>query len=223
MPGFMRCSSAGRKLPKSKAVFLDRDGTVSLEMGYIHEEDLPRYALNEGAAEGMKKLQDAGYKLILVTNQSGLARGFYPEETVHQVHAKLEQLLSRQGVKLSGIYFCPHHPEPEGPSDTGDSDTDGRVKAVPVKALAIDCDCRKPRAGMGRKAAAEHSLDLSESWMVGDKNADLGFAEELGVKPVLVLTGYGQKTLEKLVMRGHPPRRVARDLREAADIILKGE
>lgn len=207
-------------MPKNKAVFLDRDGTVSVEMGYIHERDLPRYALNEGAAEGMKRLQAAGYKLILVTNQSGVARGYYPESTVHAVHARLEHLLSKQGVKLSGIYYCPHHPEPAGPNDTGDSDTAGRIEGKPVPELAVDCDCRKPGPGMGRQAAKEHDLDLSQCWMVGDKNADLGFAKNLGVKAVLVKTGYGEKTLKKLAEKGEAPL-VAANLTEAAEIILR--
>ena len=205
----------------SKAVFLDRDGTVSVEMGYIHEADLPLYALNPGAAEGMKKLQDAGYKLILVTNQSGVARGYYPESQVAAVHARLEHLLSRQGVRLSGIYYCPHHPDPKGPNDTGDTDTKGRTSSSePRWDLALDCDCRKPRPGMGLRAAKEHGLDLSQCWMVGDKSADLGFAAGLGVRAVLVETGYGMATLEKLQARGQAPEHAAKDLSGAADIIL---
>jgi D-glycero-D-manno-heptose 1,7-bisphosphate phosphatase len=205
----------------NKAIFLDRDGTVSEEMGYIHEADLPRYALIPGAAEGMKKLQDAGYKLILVTNQSGVARGYYPESTVHAVHAKLEHLLSKQGVRLSGIYYCPHHPEPESPADSGDEQVAGQVKAPPIAALAIECNCRKPKAGMGVQAAREHDLDLSQSWMLGDKDADLGFAKNLGVKGILLMTGYGRRTLEKLKAKAAPPAWMAADLNEAADMILK--
>jgi D-glycero-D-manno-heptose 1,7-bisphosphate phosphatase len=204
-----------------KAVFLDRDGTVSLEMGYIHEKDLPAYALIPGAAEGMKRLQDAGYKLILVTNQSGVARGYYPESTVHAVHAKLEHLLSKQGVRLNGIYFCPHHPDPSGPTDTGDSEAAGSLPAKPVAALAIDCGCRKPKPGMGLQAAREHGLDLSQSWMVGDKGADLGFAKNLGVRAVLVKTGHGAASLKKLEAKGQAPALVAQDLAGAAGIILK--
>ena len=207
-------------MPQNKAVFLDRDGTVSVEMGYIHDKDIPLYALNPGAAEGMKKLQDAGYKLILVTNQSGVARGYYPESTVHAVHARLEHLLSKQGVRLSGIYYCPHHPQPKGPNDTGDSDTPGRTASEPRWDLALDCDCRKPRPGMGLRAAKEHDLDLAQCWMIGDKGADLGFAEALGVKAVLVTTGYGFKTLAKLQEKNMAPAFVADDLSKAADLIL---
>ena len=207
-------------MPKHKAVFLDRDGTVSLEMGYIHESDLPRYGLNPRAAEGMKALQDAGYKLILVTNQSGVARGYYPESTVHAVHAKLEHLLSKQGVKLSGIYYCPHHPDPLGPADTGDTDTPGRLEAKPIMELALDCSCRKPHPGMGVQAAKDHDLDLEQSWMIGDKSADLGFARNLGVQAVLVTTGHGAATLKKLEAKHEVPANVAADLLEASKIIL---
>ena len=208
-------------MPQPKDIFLDRDGTVSVEMGYIHEADLPRYALNLGAAEGMKRLQRAGYKLVLVTNQSGVARGYYPEHTVGMVHERLKELLRAEGVSLDAIYYCPHHAKPEGLPDTGDAGTAGRTESVPVEHLSIDCDCRKPKDGMGRRALKDLGLDLKGSWMIGDKAADLGFAQNLGVEEILVLTGYGQGTLEKLVSRGHPPRHVARNLNEAAEIILK--
>jgi subfamily B ATP-binding cassette protein MsbA len=206
-----------KSAPKNKAVFLDRDGTVSVEMGYIHEKDLGRYALESGATEGMKLLAEAGYKLVLVTNQSGVARGYYPESTVAAVHARLGALLAEKGVALDAIYYCPHHPDPLGPNDTGDTDTAGRVDAKPLMELALDCDCRKPKAGMGLKAALELNLDLSQCWMIGDKNADLGFAANLGVKPVLVLTGYGRDTLAKVSR----PDFVAADLVAAAKIILE--
>ncbi len=211
-----------RTVPKAKAVFLDRDGTVSVEMGYIHEKDLDRYALVPGAAQGMRRLQDAGYKLVLVTNQSGVARGYYPESTVGSVHARLAELLGEQGVRLDAVYYCPHHAEPAGPNDTGETGTPGRVAgALPVVELSYDCDCRKPKGGMGLRAAEDLGLDLASSWMVGDKNADLGFAKSLGLKGVLVLSGYGEDTLKKLEAKGQRPERVAADLSEAAEIILK--
>jgi D-glycero-D-manno-heptose 1,7-bisphosphate phosphatase len=208
-------------VPKNKAVFLDRDGTVSEEIGYIHEKDLGRYALIPGVAEGMRRLADAGYKLVLVTNQSGVARGYYPESMVRRVHARLQELLrAAGGPPLDAIYFCPHHPDPLGPADTGELDTPGRSKAEPLAGLATACDCRKPLAGMGQQAARDLDLDLSKSWMIGDKNADLGFAANLGVRPVLVLTGYGRKTLAGLETKGQTPAWVAADLKEAAEIVL---
>jgi D-glycero-D-manno-heptose 1,7-bisphosphate phosphatase len=205
----------------TKAVFLDRDGTVSVEMGYIHEKDLPQFALCQGAAEGMKRLQDAGYELVLVTNQSGVARGYYPESMVEKVHARLRELLKAQGVALTAIYYCPHHPSPMGATDNGLTDVAGQVAARPVARYAIDCDCRKPRPGMGLRAAKDLSLDLSKSWMVGDKSADMGFAKNLGVQAVLVTSGYGEDTLKKMSDKGERPGLVAADLIQAADLILK--
>lgn len=202
------------------AVFLDRDGTVSVEMGYIHEQEIGNYRLLPGAAAGMKRLQQAGYKLVLVTNQSGVARGYYPEATVHRVHARLRVLLGVEGVKLDATYFCPHHPDPSGPTDTGDAGASGAVKARPVEALAYDCECRKPKAGMGRDAARDLDLDLSRSWMIGDKSADLGFAKNLGVRSILVRSGYGERTLAKLKEGGEALPPLAADLQEAAKIIL---
>jgi D-glycero-D-manno-heptose 1,7-bisphosphate phosphatase len=199
---------------------LDRDGTVSVEMGYIHEKDIPRYALIPGAGEALKRLAGGGYKLVLVTNQSGVARGYYPEATVGLVHARLAQLLAEKGVKLDAIYYCPHHPDPKGPTDTGDSEAVGKVGAEPVMELAIDCDCRKPKPGMGFDALRDLDLDLESSWMIGDKSADIGFALNLGVKPVLVLSGHGKDTLAKLEAKGKRPQRVVADLLEAADLIL---
>ncbi|MES2201195.1 MAG: HAD family hydrolase [candidate division FCPU426 bacterium] len=208
---------------KNKAVFLDRDGTVSEEIGYIHDKDLPRYALVPGAAAGMQRLAQAGYKLVLVTNQSGVARGYYPESMVQKVHVRLQELLAQAGgPALDAVYYCPHHPDPKGPADTGEIDTPGRVEADPSTLAANDCDCRKPKSGMGLRAARDLDLDLGASWMVGDKNADLGFAENLGVQPILVLTGYGKKTLEGLEKKGRKPGRVADDLAGAAAIILDG-
>ena len=203
-----------------KAVFLDRDGTVSVEMGYIHEKDMDRYALNPGAAEGMKQLADAGYLLILVTNQSGVARGYYDEAQVHRVHARLAELLAEKGVALDAVYYCPHHADSN--AGAANQPTPGRIQAQPVAELIRDCDCRKPRPGMGLKAAADFDLDLSQCWVVGDKKADLGLAQALECPGILVTTGYGQGTLEKLEEQGRVPRYVAGDLVQAAAIILSG-
>ncbi len=204
----------------NRAVFLDRDGTVSSEMGYIHEADLPRYALNLNAGEGIANLTMLGYKTVLVTNQSGVARGYYPEAQVGKVHARLAELLAGESAHLDAIYYCPHHANPEGKPDTGE-DSPGMVKAQAVADLSIDCECRKPKPGMGLKAAKDLGLDLKACWMIGDKEADQGFAEALGMRFILVLSGYGPKTLEKLKAKGQAPRYVAKDLIEAAEIIQR--
>lgn len=203
----------------ARAVFLDRDGTVSLEMGYIHEGAMASYAIYPGAGEALRKLGEAGFKRVLVTNQSGVARGYYPEAMVQRVHVRLAELLKKGGGALDAIYYCPHHPDPTSKPDTGE-DAPGMLKAEPVKALAIDCDCRKPKPGMGLRAAKDLGLDLKASWMVGDKGADAGFARALGCRFVLVRTGYGEKTLAKLEAKGERPEHVAADLAGAVEIIL---
>jgi D-glycero-D-manno-heptose 1,7-bisphosphate phosphatase len=202
------------------AIFLDRDGTLSEEIGYIHAADLPRYALLPGTAAGLKRLAAAGYALVVLTNQSGVARGYFPRAQVDAVHAKLRALLAAEGVALDAVYYCPHHPEPAGPTDNGQR-PDGVVAAAPVPELSVDCDCRKPKPGLALQAARELGLDLSRSWMVGDKGADLGLAAQAGLRGgVLVLTGYGRGTLEKLKAKSAEPRWVAQDLAAAADLIL---
>ncbi len=201
------------------AVFLDRDGTLSEEIGYIHEADLPRYRLIPGVAPALRRLASAGYALVCVTNQSGVGRGYFGPETVEAVHARLRELLAREGAALDAIYYCPHHPDPAAPADNG-SLPPGRVAGRPVPELSVACECRKPRPGMALRAARELGLDLGSSWMVGDKKADLGMAEASGVKGVLVLTGYGRETLASLEAKGGRPPFVAEDLGRAADLIL---
>jgi len=203
-----------------KAVFLDRDGTVSEEIGYIRPEDMHKYALIPGAAEAIKRLAAAGYKRVLVTNQSGVARGYYPESQVHAVHTLLRKLLQEQGASLDGIYYCPHHAEPAALPDNGIAAA-GAMAAKPVAGLCVDCDCRKPKPGMVLQAASELGLDLKRSWVIGDKGADLGLARNAGCRGILVLTGYGERTLEKLQAKGEAPEFIAKDLGEAVDIILK--
>jgi D-glycero-D-manno-heptose 1,7-bisphosphate phosphatase len=203
-----------------KAVFLDRDGTISEEIGYIHAKDLPRYALLPKSAEGIKRLKAAGWSVVVLTNQSGVARGYFPASQVDAVHAKMKALLAEQGAAVDAVYYCPHHPEPAAPADNG-SLPNGRVAGTPVAELCFDCDCRKPRAGLALKAAQELGLDLSQSWMVGDKNADLGLALSAGLKGgILVRTGYGAETLQKLQAKGQTPEHIADDLAAVADFIL---
>jgi D-glycero-D-manno-heptose 1,7-bisphosphate phosphatase len=207
--------------PGRKAVFLDRDGTISLEMGYIHEADMPRYGVYPRSAAGLKKMQEAGYLLVMVTNQSGVARGYYGPEMVERVHARLGELLAAEGVALDAVYYCPFHPDPFATPDIGEA-APGMSKAVPNAAFAVESDWRKPQAGMGRQAVKDLGLDLARCWMVGDKSADLGFAKNLGVPGILVRTGYGDETLEKMAAKGQRPERVAADLLEAAAMIIEG-
>ena len=204
------------------AVFLDRDGTLSEEIGYIHRADLPRYALLPGVAGALTRLRQAGYALVVLTNQSGVGRGYFGADVVDAVHERMRALLQADGAAVDAVYYCPHHPDPLAAADNGEL-PQGRVQAKPVPGLCIDCDCRKPKPGLALRAARDLGLDLGASWMVGDKSADLGLAGSAGLKGgILVLTGYGLKTLDSLRAKGQAPpgNRVAADLGAAADIIL---
>ena len=144
-----------------KAAFLDRDGVINKDKAYVHRwED---FEFVPGAIDGMRRLQDAGYALVIVTNQSGLARGYYTEAQYQALTEALQQELAGQGVKLDGVYHCPHHPKGSVPE------------------LAIDCDCRKPEPGLLLQAARELGLSLTESLMVGDKASDMEAARAAGV------------------------------------------
>lgn len=144
-----------------KAAFLDRDGVINHDKAYVHRwED---FEFVPGALEGMRLLQQAGYVLVIVTNQSGLARGYYSEQQYQALNAALRRHLAGQGVRLAGIYHCPHHPKGSVPE------------------LAIDCDCRKPAPGMLLRAARELGLSLRESLMVGDKASDIEAARAAGL------------------------------------------
>jgi D-glycero-D-manno-heptose 1,7-bisphosphate phosphatase len=197
----------------NKAIFLDRDGTVTEEIGYVRDRE--KISLIPGVGEGLRRLKAAGYKLLLTTNQSGLARGYFTLAQLNQVHGRVEHLLSREKVRLDGIYFCPHHPKPGGEA------ADPAIPLESLKAWRIDCDCRKPKPGMVLRAAKEWDLDLSQCWVVGDKDADLGLGKNAGCKAVLVKTGYGVETWEEMKAKGQEPAYVASDLSGAADLILR--
>jgi D-glycero-D-manno-heptose 1,7-bisphosphate phosphatase len=144
-----------------KAALLDRDGVINQDKAYVHRwED---FEFVPGAIEGMKKLQDAGYALVIVTNQSGLARGYYTEKQYQALTNHLKQHLLEQGVKIDGVYHCPHHPKGS------------------VHGLAVDCDCRKPKPGLLLQAANELGLSLHNSVLIGDKPSDIEAARAAGV------------------------------------------
>jgi D-glycero-D-manno-heptose 1,7-bisphosphate phosphatase len=181
------------------AVFLDRDGTINEEMGYINH--LERFVLLPGTAAAIRRINESGLKAVVVTNQSGAARGYFPAELIDQVHDKMRGLLQQEGVYLDGIYTCVHAPLGEGEGG--------------------GCDCRKPDTGLIRQAAEDLQLDLNRSYVVGDRFKDVEMARNGGVKAVLVLTGYGKGELEFLGSTSRvKPDFVAEDLSEAVDWIL---
>ena len=187
-----------------RAVFLDRDGTVADEVGYVNHAS--RIRLLSGSAEAVKRIREAGFLAVVVTNQAGVARDYFEEFVVHQANRRLVELLEREGAALDGIYYCPHHP---------------REGAPPYRQ---DCQCRKPRPGMLLQAAEDLGIDLTRSYMVGDGLVDVGAARAAGVLPVMVLTGYGRGHLEHRRSRWTvEPEHIAEDLSAAVDWILGRE
>ncbi len=182
-------------------VFLDRDGTINEEVGYLN--DIDRFVLLPGAVEAIKELNRSGLKTILVSNQSGVARGYFSEKLVKAVHQKMCSLIEADGGHLDGIYYCPHHPVEGG---------------APYRK---DCPCRKPKIGMMQSASEELGIDLRRSYVVGDRMIDMELAENAGSKGVLVLTGYGKGEWEYLSKNGPAPWRVAKDIVEAVHSILE--
>ncbi|MFZ5774838.1 MAG: D-glycero-beta-D-manno-heptose 1,7-bisphosphate 7-phosphatase [Thermodesulfobacteriota bacterium] len=183
------------------AVFLDRDGTINEQMGYVNH--ISRFVLLPGVAEAIRRLNEYGVPVVVVTNQSGLARGYFPEELLDEVHARMTRLLAESGAHLDGIYVCPHHPEAK------------------EERFRVACDCRKPKPGLFLRAAAELDLDLSRSFLVGDRWSDLKAAAAVGATGVLVLTGYGRGDYQYIgPHQTIQPAWVAEDLAAAVGWIL---
>ena len=185
-----------------RAVFLDRDGTICEEVGYL--DSIDRLKIFPQSGKSLRRLNEALLKVIVVTNQSGVARDLFPESAVEEVHRQLRLELAREGAHLDAIYYCPHHPEGA------------------VESYRRDCECRKPNPGLLRRAAEEHHLDLKSSFIVGDKYQDLETGFRAGTRTILVLTGYGNTQYN-----GHhgswprQPDHIAPDLPGAVDWILK--
>jgi D-glycero-D-manno-heptose 1,7-bisphosphate phosphatase len=173
-----------------RAVFLDRDGTIMEDTNYVG--DIQRVLLIPGATTALRRLRDAGFRLFIVTNQSGVARGFFPREVVEQIHAHLDEEFQRVGVRFDRYYVCPHHPEDH-------------------------CDCRKPNPKFLLDAAAEFGLKLEHCFMVGDRSSDIDTGAAAGAQTVLVLTGGGRDALAKGDVK---PTHVAADINAAVDWIL---
>lgn len=184
------------EVARKGAVFLDRDGTICEEMGYVNHLD--RLRIFPYAAEAIRRLNDAGTPVIVITNQSGVARGIFPERLVHEVHEKMTAELAAANARIDAIYFCPHKSEDA-------------------------CECRKPHPGLLERAAREHALDLRASWVVGDRYADIEMGHTAGSRGMLVMTGYGRGEYE-LHRSSWPqqPDLLAENLEEAVRLILHG-
>jgi D-glycero-D-manno-heptose 1,7-bisphosphate phosphatase len=177
------------------AVFLDRDGTISEDVGYLN--DVSQFRMFPFAAGAIRRLNDANLPVIVVTNQSGVRRGMFAESMVQTVHREMTQQLAAAGAHLTAIYYCPHTSED-------------------------DCECRKPKPGMIRQAAREHGVDMARSFVVGDRYGDVELAQANGGRGVLVRTGYGEEDLrENGAGWSRQPDFVADDLSDAVEWILK--
>jgi D-glycero-D-manno-heptose 1,7-bisphosphate phosphatase len=181
--------------PKRRAVFLDRDGTIAEEVGYANH--ISRFVVYPFAAAAIRRLNQANLPVIVVTNQSGVARGFFPESLIGQMHDKMVEQLAAGGAHVDGMYYCPHIRDDQ-------------------------CSCRKPLPGMLERAAREHNLEISGSVLVSDRYNDIQMGHENGCRTILVLTGYGRGDYEwNRAKWPRQPDYVVENLADAVEIILK--
>jgi D-glycero-D-manno-heptose 1,7-bisphosphate phosphatase len=182
---------------KNKAVFFDRDGTINVEKNFLI--DPLEFEFIAGVPEALKRLQEAGFLLVVVTNQSGIARGYFSLRQVNRLHDHMRRLLAGYGVGISAIYVCPHHPA----FAAGDS--------------GGECECRKGKPGMLLQAARDLDIDLRKSYMIGDKKADIEAGLAAGCQSFLVKTGYGEVWAE---LPGAEQVTIVADLPQAEALII---
>ncbi len=183
------------------AVFLDRDGTINKEMGYVNH--ISRFILIEGVPEAVELLNRNNYLVLVTTNQSGVARGYFPMELLYEVHKHMSDSLGQYGARIDRIYCCPHHP-------------DGVISEY-----RISCDCRKPKTGLFKRALADFEIDLERSYVIGDRVLDMQFASACGVPGIMVETGYGLGE-SRYILPNSPfrPIRIEKNLLSAVRWIL---
>jgi D-glycero-D-manno-heptose 1,7-bisphosphate phosphatase len=186
---------------KHRAIFLDRDGTISDEVGYVNHPS--RLRVLPGSAEAIRRLNESGWLAVVITNQSGVARGYFTEAILHETNEVMRRELFAAGARIDGLYYCPHHPS---------------AGEAPYRQ---DCDCRKPKPGLITRAAEDLGIDLAQSWMIGDRYGDVAMAYASGVRSALVLTGYGRGEWEyQSGSWEHRPEIVADDLLGAVGKIM---
>ncbi len=191
-----------------RAIFLDRDGTINEEVGFV--DSLDKFRLIPKAARAIRMINESGFKAIVVTNQSGVGRGLFDEKMVAAVHRKLQDMLEREGAAIDAFFYCPHHP------------TEGKG------AYLKDCFCRKPAPGMLLRAKDELMITLEDSYIVGDTLKDIEAGARVGVSGILVRTGYGKEEAARLLGGGseagnpmlYRPIHIADDLEEAIGWII---
>jgi D-glycero-D-manno-heptose 1,7-bisphosphate phosphatase len=188
---------------KKPAVFLDRDGTINEQMGYINH--VSRFVLLKGASEAVRLLNQSGWLAIVVSNQSGVARGYFPIHVVHEVHRHMAGLLKREGAYVDAIYFCPHHPS-------------GKVQEY-----RRSCRCRKPDTGLIEESIKHFDIDPSGSFFVGDRCSDMELAKRANLRGILVKTGYGLGEIQYVLPRTRLQPIIADDLLSAVRLIVSGK
>ena len=181
----------------NRAVFLDRDGTINKDIGFVYKKE--DYERLPGVIEGLRILTKLGFKLVVITSQGGVARGFYKEEDVHGFHDAIIKDLEEHGINISAFYFCPHHP------------TEG------IGTYKVVCECRKPKTGMMDKAAKELEINKKKSYMIGDRDIDIKMGKSAGCTTIFVKTGTNKK------LEGVTAGYEAEDLQDAANWIKQKE
>ena len=179
----------------NKAVFIDRDGTINIDGPYLDDPD--KFKMYPGVGEGVKNLKENGFKIIIITNQSGIARGYFTKDILSKIHEKMKIEFNKFDVKLDGIYYCPHHPDD-------------------------NCNCRKPNVGLFKKAIKEHNIDVNKSFMLGDKILDIDAGQKIGVRTILIPEAHiREEFLSKKNEWEYSPDCVVNDFMAAVEWILK--
>ncbi len=183
-------------------VFIDRDGTINIDHGYVGS--IERFELFEPTIAGLKKLSDAGFRIVVVTNQSGVARGYFTEEDVENVNQYMIDMLKQHGIEIEAVLYCPHHEK-------------GTIAEYTIK-----CNCRKPELGLFNIASEKYRIDKKSSFMIGDKLSDIHWGRKAGLTSILVRTGEGNKTFINMD-HSDPlkPHFVVNNILSAAKLILK--
>ena len=189
----------GVLMEENKFILFDRDGVINIEKSYLYK--IEDFEYETGVIEGLKKLKKLGYRFLIITNQAGIARRYYTEEDYLKLEKFIMDDLENRGIKIEKTYYCPHHPEGKG-------------------IYRKECECRKPGVGNFLKAINEFSIDVENSFMVGDRITDLIPAEKLGFKTVIVKTGYGMENIFKLADYGLKSL-VVENVNEFADLLMK--
>jgi D-glycero-D-manno-heptose 1,7-bisphosphate phosphatase len=184
-----------------KVIFLDRDGTINREDGYITRVD--QLHLYEGALPALRMLKEMGYRIVIVSNQAGVAKALLTEKALVEINNALLSMLRAQGILIDRLYYCPHHPD-----------------AV-VPEYKKDCECRKPKTGMVMRAVNELGVSVEGAYMIGDKLTDVELARNFGGRGILLLTGYGKEEMKKLDPQKHKPVYIGKDILDAVEWIKK--